>query len=76
GAVLFGADPLAEIAAAALPDTFVPSRFRVDPMDPATLLEQSLVNEQTTLEEIAERTGSAPAWRVTRVQPFDDGLPP
>ncbi len=76
GAVMFGVDPLAEIKGAAAEGTFDPLRFRAEPIAPDTLLERALVYEQITLEEIADRTGGAQAWQISRVQSFNDGAAP
>jgi len=76
GAVMFGADPLAEIAAAAQAGTFEASRFRADPIAPDSLMTRAVVYENITLEDIAQRTGGAQAWQIVRVQPFNDGSAP
>ncbi len=76
GAVVFGADALDLIAAAAAEGSFDPGRFRLDPMDEADLMKIGIVGLNLDPGQIAARTGGKPPYRVTRVQPFDDGLPP
>jgi len=76
GAVMFGTDPLADLAAVALEGTFDPSRFRADPIAAQTLTDRAVVHEHITPEEIAARTGGTQAWQIVRVQPFNDGPPP
>lgn len=76
GAILFGNDVLAELAATAVPGSFVPERFRAEPV---TLDEVMAVNrvfqnlEQSEMEAAAK--GGRP-FRLIRVQPFEDGSPP
>ena len=76
GAILFGADPLADLVAADAGDTFNPDRFRADPIDRATVLDLVIVKQRLSLADVDRITGKAQAWRLTRVQLFDDGLPP
>jgi len=76
GAILFGADPLAGLAAGAAPGTFDATRFRVDPVTRDDVLGMSIVNEHLSPDQIDLVTGSAPAYRLIRIQPFDDGVPP
>ena len=73
GAVVFGADALGRIAAVAAADSFNPARFRADPMDDAALMKIGIVGLNLTPEDIDARTGGAAAFRLTRIQPFDDG---
>ena len=76
GAVVFGAEALQGIAAVAAADSFNPARFRADPLDPAALMKIGIVGLNLTPEDIKARTGGAPAFRLTRIQPFDDGALP
>ena len=76
GAIVFGGDPLADLLAGAAKDTFNPDRFRADPVDRATVLDLVIVKQRLSLQDVDRITGGAQAWRLTRVQPFDDGLPP
>jgi uncharacterized protein YjbI with pentapeptide repeats len=76
GAIMFGNSVLADLANNAVPDTFHADRFRADPLDRKTLLDFSILNQNLTLEDIDRLTNGAPAWRLKRIQPFDDGAPP
>jgi uncharacterized protein YjbI with pentapeptide repeats len=76
GAILFGNSVLADLSAAASPDTFSSDRFRADPLDRKSLLGLSILNRNITGADIETLTKGAPAWRLKRVQPFDDGAPP
>ena len=76
GAVVFGADALDKIAAAAVEGSFNPARFRADPIAMEEVLKIGIVGLNLTEADIAARTGGAPAFRLTRIQPFDDGALP
>lgn len=76
GAIVFGTDALPAIASAAAPDSFRPDRFRADPLDRDALMKIPALYRNLDLSEIDRLTRSAPAFRLTRVQPFDDGVAP
>lgn len=76
GAIVFGPDALKAMAAAAAPESFRADRFRADPLDRAALMEVPVVYRNLDLAEVDRLTESAPAFRLTRVQPFDDGEAP
>jgi uncharacterized protein YjbI with pentapeptide repeats len=76
GAIIFGPNALVELAASAAPGSFKPDRFRTDPVDRNELLKIIVVNQNLSLENIDQLTNKSPAWRVKRIQAFDDGAPP
>lgn len=76
GAIVFGADALATIATRAARDSFRADRFRSDPLDRAALMDIPVVHRNLDLADVDRLTGSAPAFRLTRIQPFDDGAAP
>ncbi len=76
GAIIFGTNALADLAAHAAPDSFHPDRFRADPLNRDALLKISILYQNLTLKDIEQLTNKAPAFRLVRVKPFDDGVPP
>jgi uncharacterized protein YjbI with pentapeptide repeats len=76
GAIFFGKDVLADLNASAAPDTFRPDRYSVSQLDRASLMEISMVYKHLELADIDRLTGGAPAWRLKRILPFEDGAPP
>jgi uncharacterized protein YjbI with pentapeptide repeats len=70
GAIVFGADFLTDLASRAAPDTFVPTRFRLDPVPLDDVLNRQIVFAHFGPEEIAALTGDAKPFRVMRIQPF------
>jgi uncharacterized protein YjbI with pentapeptide repeats len=70
GAIVFGDDFLTHLTAIAAPDSFQPGRFRLDPIDPATLTDLMVVNASLTAADITAATNGAKAFRVTRIEPF------
>lgn len=73
GAVLFGTDVLADLSTAT---DFQPQLYRADPITRDEVMKNPLVYEHLSGEDIDRLTGGAPAHRLIRVQPFEDGLPP
>ncbi len=69
--MLFGAD----LAARAAPGAFDPKRYRAEIIAVDSLFGSALIDGQVTVQDIASLTSNAPAWRLIRTQPFDDGLP-
>ena len=76
GAIVFGTKALEEFAATAAADTFRPERFRADALSREDLLNISIVNQNLTAEDIDQYSSKGQAWKLTRVQPFDDGAAP
>lgn len=70
GAYLFGEAPLEQIAAVVAPGSFNPERFVLEPATHEEAL-AAVVWYLYTAEELAERLGHAPAWRVVRVSAFE-----
>ena len=73
GALLFGTDVLADLATG---KDFRPDMWRADPVSRAEVMQRQLILERYTAEEVDRLTNAAPAYRLTRVQPFDDGAAP
>lgn len=76
GAIVFGNDVLANLATQAAPGRFVPDRFVAEPVTRDVIMNIPIVLRNLTLDDIDQATSSAPAWRIKRVKPFDDGDPP
>jgi uncharacterized protein YjbI with pentapeptide repeats len=76
GAIAFGKDVLAELAKSAAPDTFRPDRFQLTPFTRDSLMKLPIINQNLTLDDIEKLSNGLPAFRIGRMQPFDDGNPP
>jgi uncharacterized protein YjbI with pentapeptide repeats len=70
GAIVFGETFLTDLAATAAPDTFLPQRFRLDPVSREDLMAINVVEFHIAQAELDQITGGKPAFRVVRVQPF------
>jgi uncharacterized protein YjbI with pentapeptide repeats len=70
GAVVFGEDFLTRLAEAALPDSFDPALYRLEPVELATLDEIMVVHNHITMEDLAARMAETPAFRVVRTGDF------
>ncbi|MCB1387849.1 MAG: pentapeptide repeat-containing protein [Rhodobacteraceae bacterium] len=69
GAILFGADPLAELTAAAEPDSFTADRWRAEPVTLADALEP-FNWPQAEVEAVRGQVGDARVWRLVREGEF------
>jgi hypothetical protein len=70
GAVVFGEDFLTRLAEAALPDSFDPAIYRLDPVELAGLDEIMVVHNHITMEDLAVRMSGKPAFRIVRTEDF------
>jgi uncharacterized protein YjbI with pentapeptide repeats len=75
GAIVFAADPLNDLSRA-MEGRFQRDVFQAERIDPAVLNKMPVFFLNTSLEQANLLTNNAPAWRIKRVKPFDDGLPP
>jgi uncharacterized protein YjbI with pentapeptide repeats len=72
GAIVFGRDVLDELARAAAPGSFVPERFRAEPVTLDDVMAINLVYQNLERSEVEEAAGGGAPFRLTRVQPFED----
>lgn len=70
GAILFGADPLGQLTATA--QRFTADRFSAAAVTMDEVMAIRGVASQLSPEDVTRITGGAPAFRITRVRPFDD----
>ncbi|NUB44485.1 pentapeptide repeat-containing protein [Fertoebacter nigrum] len=71
GAVVFGESFLADLAAKAAPGSFLPERYRMEPLPRADLMAINIVYLTLYESDVDAATDSAPAFRLVRIQPFD-----
>ena len=72
GAVVFGTDFLPELMAAAEPDSFVAARYVAAPVTLAEVMALPVVDLTLTEDEVVAISGGAPAFRLQRIQPFEN----
>lgn len=72
GAIVFGRDVLAELAAAAAEGSFVPERFRAEPVTLDDVMAINLVYQNLDRTEVEAAAGGGTPFRLVRVQPFED----
>lgn len=72
GALVFGADPLAEIAAAAAAGSFRAERYRAEPVASEAVLETARAYEVLEMSDILRATRGLPSWRLDRVAPLEE----
>lgn len=72
GAVVFGADPLAEMEALAAAGSFRADRYRAEPLDRADALSAGRLWEVLDAGGLDALVGDAPAWRLVRISGFEN----
>lgn len=72
GAIVFGADPLAALAAAARPETFRADRYRVEPVTLDDVMALGIVNRTLERAEVEAAAAGAPPARLVRERPLED----
>lgn len=72
GAILFGRDVLGELAAAAAPGSFVPERFRAEPMRLEEVMAINTVYQNLEPAEVEAAAAGGTPFRLSRVQPFEE----
>ena len=70
GAVLFGPDPLQALSAEG--ERFAAEKYRADPVPTGEIAARPDVVRYLSAADVASVTGGQPAFRLTRVAPFDD----
>ena len=72
GAILFGRDVPAELAAAAAPGSFVPARFRAEPVTLDEVLAINAVYQNLEPSEVEAAAAGGTPFRLLRVQSFEE----
>lgn len=67
GAVVFGADALDRLAASAMPETFPPDRWELQPVTVEQILEVAAFANAVSAEDIAEAMAAGEPFRIHRI---------
>lgn len=72
GAYVFAPDFLTELAGTAAPESFRPERFTIAEVSQSEVMEVWSAFQVLELTDLARLSGTDKAWKITRVQPFEN----